>query len=185
MKKLALIVGHNSKAQGAVRVTDGVSEYAYYSKFADELAALAPDQYVVLHRKPSSGYSTEIDQVYGEANNLHVSATVELHFNASASPSATGTEVLTSGTRNSMILCNLMQETLTKTLRLKSRGVKQVTKQQRGGRSLWAGYSPAALIEPFFGSNRHDCETVDNLRHEFLRAVHAACLAFLARPDVR
>ena len=185
MKKIALIIGHNSRAKGAVRVTDGVSEYDYYTKFAEELAALTPDQYVILKRQPSSGYSTEIDKVYGEANALHVSATVELHFNASASASATGTEVLTSGTRNSMILCNSLQEKLTQALRLKSRGVKQVTKQQRGGRSLWAGYSPAALIEPFFGSNRHDCETVDKLRHEFLHAVHDACTTFLSRPDIR
>lgn len=185
MKKIALIVGHNPKSQGAARVTDGVTEYVFYKKVAEELKALDPDQYVILYRDPAGGYSKEIDRVYAEADAQRVSGTVELHFNAAGSASATGTEVLTSGTRNSLILSNLLQDKMVVALRLKSRGVKQVTKQQRGGRSLWAGRAPAALIEPFFGSNRHDCETVDEKRDKFVKALHDACTTFLNRPDIK
>lgn len=185
MKKIALIIGHNPLAQGAVRVTDRVTEFVFFKKLADELTALAPDQYVVLQRSPEGGYAKEIDRVYSEANALRVSGTVELHFNSSISSSASGTEVLTSGTRNSMILCNLLQDHMTIALKLKSRGVKQVTKQQRGGRSLWVGNSPAALIEPFFGSNYHDCTVVDTNRDKFVKALHDACTAFLKRPDIK
>lgn len=185
MKKIALIIGHNPKSQGAVRVTDGMTEFAFYKKLAEDLKALAPDQYVILQRSPEGGYAKEIDRVYAEANALRVSGTVELHFNAAAAASASGTEVLTSGTRNSMILCNLLQDHMTTALKLKSRGVKQVTKQQRGGRSLWVGSSPAALIEPFFGSNRNDCEVIDRNYDKFVKSLHDACTTFLKRPDIK
>ena len=185
MKQIALIIGHNVKAQGAVRVTDRVSEFVFWSKLARELAALNPEQYVILERQAGLDYATEIDRVYAKANDLGVSGTVELHFNSAAAASASGTEVLTSGTRGSMILSNLLQDKMQVALRLKSRGVKQVTKQQRGGRSLWAGASPAALIEPFFGSNRNDCEVVDRVRATFVAALHDACTTFLKRPDTK
>lgn len=185
MKRIALIVGHNAKSQGAVRVTDGMTEFAFYKKVAEDVKALAPSQYVVLLRKPEGGYASEIDRVYAEADAAGVSGTVELHFNGSASPSANGTEVLTSGTRGSLILSNLLHYYITGALETRRRGVKQVTNQQRGGRSLWVGRSPAALIEPFFGSNRHDCETVDSKYAEFVQALHKACTFFLTRPDTK
>ena len=185
MKKIALIVGHNPKSQGAVRVTDGKSEYVFNKKLAEDLKALKPEQYSIIFRDPAGGYAKEIDLAYAEANEQRVSGTVELHFNASAAASATGTEVLTSGTRNSMILCNLLQDKMFLALRLKNRGVKQVTKQQRGGRSLWAGSSPAALIEPFFGSNRNDCEVIDRNYDKFVKALHDACTTFLNRADIK
>lgn len=184
LRKIALVVGHNAKSQGAVRVTDKMTEFAWNGTLAKDLQAIMPSRYIILYRDPAGGYAKEIDRVYAEANRINAAATIELHFNGAADPRATGTEVLSSGTRNSMILCNGLQNAMLQSLKLRSRGVKVLNKDMRGGRSLWAGRAPAALIEPYFGSNPSDCAISDKNYQAFVKSLHEACSAFLNRPDM-
>ena len=176
-KKIGLVVGHNPIARGAVRATDGVAEFDFWSKVADEIKALNPGKFIVLYRSAAGGYNTEVSRVYSEANRLKVAATVELHFN-SAAVQATGTETLTSGTVNSMRLCGVLQEYMVDALGLRDRGMKRVSRSDRGGLSLWAGAAPAALVEPFFGSNKDDCQRFDERRQRFIKAINDACIEF-------
>ncbi len=45
----------------------------------------------------------------------------------------------------------------------RDRGIKILSRSDRGGRSLHAGRAPAILVEPFFGSHSADCRAADSL----------------------
>lgn len=173
--KVALIVGHNAKAQGAVRVTDGRTEYDWCGVLAEAIHRLDPARYIIIRRTPGTG---EIARAYAMADQTGVLATVELHFNGGPA-AATGTETLTSGSRGSVRLCDLLQRHMVSALGLPDRGVKVRGRKDRGGSSLHSGKAPAALIEPYFGSNRGDCVTADAQMTNLALAIHRACVAYL------
>lgn len=62
--KIAIVVGHNSRAQGAVRVTDGRSEFDWNGELAGLIQSHDPDAVRVFRREAGGGYSAEIDRVY-------------------------------------------------------------------------------------------------------------------------
>lgn len=159
MKKLALVVGHNSVAQGAVR-SDGVSEFQFNSrvaKLAQDYAHKAyPDLEVrVFFRQAGLGYRKEIERVYEETDRWGASLTNELHFNSHSDPSAHGAEILSSGTASSFKFAQITQDMLVGRMGMRDRGVK-TRKTGRGSESLMSGKAPAILSEPFFGSSSKD-----------------------------
>lgn len=153
--RLAIVVGHNSEAQGAVRSDTGESEYVWNSRLALMIEDKAADYGLtvrIFKRVPSGGYRREIARVYDEVDRWRADASVELHFNGAASPAATGTETLSSGTALSLRLAEAVQREMVAALGLRDRGIKTRAVDERGGGSLFAGRAPAILIEPFFGS---------------------------------
>lgn len=179
MSAVALIVGHNPRAQGAVRVTDGRTEFDWCGDLALAIKAHAPGMYEVIRRQSHpSGYAGEIRNAYAYADAKGVSATVELHFNGGP-PTATGTETLTSGTKGSLRLAGLIQPAMVGALGLRDRGLVTRGRADRGGESLWAGRAPAVLIEPYFGSRDADCQAADRHYAALAGAIHRACVAFI------
>ncbi|MCK9513575.1 MAG: N-acetylmuramoyl-L-alanine amidase [Pigmentiphaga sp.] len=175
-RRIALVVGHNPRAQGAVRVTDGRTEYDWCGALAEQVAALEPGRYVVIRRTPGAG---EIARAYAEVDASGATASVELHFNSFSTPSATGTETLISGSAASRRLATLVQAEMVAALGLRDRGLKQTAPKQGGHAALNAGRPPAILIEPYFGSNRADCEAADRSLPALAAGIHRACLAYL------
>jgi|DEB0MinimDraft_4_1074332.scaffolds.fasta_scaffold00223_17 N-acetylmuramoyl-L-alanine amidase len=161
-KKLAIIVGHNSQKQGAVRADNGQSEFEFNTGLAKCIHAYADAsvESQIFFRKPGVGYPQEVIDVYKEVDQWGADAAIELHFNA-AGKTATGTEVLSSGTPGSMALAGYVQDKMVDALGLPDRGVKVRADGGRGSRSLMAGKAPTILIEPFFGSNPKNCAKVD------------------------
>lgn len=162
-KKLAIIVGHNSKSKGAVRVDNDQSEFEFNSALAQSIQSYASGglDCLIFFRRPGVGYPQEVKDVYKEVDEWGADAAIELHFNF-AGKTATGTEVLSSGTAGSMALAGYVQSEMVDCLGLADRGVKVRDNGGRGSASLMAGKAPTILIEPFFGSNRKDCEKVDD-----------------------
>jgi len=158
MKKVAIVVGHNERSQGAVRPDTGETEYVYNGKIARYMESIA-DEYglnaKVFYRTSRGGYTREINRVYEEADNWGADACVELHFNAAGNPNASGTETLSSGSRRSLRLAEEVQMELVDELGLRNRGVKVRNSRTkgRGYRSLVAGRAPAILTEPFFATS--------------------------------
>lgn len=153
--KLAVVVGHNAISQGAVSV-DGTSEFIWNSQLAELIKDISPREVEIFYRVHGGGYSREIDRVYAQVDKYSPDVSVELHFNGSASASASGCLTLSSGSSGSLRLAqNIQQETL-RVLQNRNRGVEVRQKSDRGGRSLWAGKAPAVMTEPFFGSNAED-----------------------------
>lgn len=167
MKRLAIVVGHNSEKQGARRHDTGESEFAWNSDLARMIEACAADypeiEIRTFFRQPGLGYRREIEAVYEDTDRWGANATVELHFNASDNPAASGTETLSSGTPASMALAVDVNREMVAALGLKDRGVKTRTAQDRGGRSLISGRAPAILIEPYFGSSAKGLKATDEL----------------------
>lgn len=175
--KLAIVIGHNWKSQGAVRKDTGETEYKWNSRLAEMIvneAAVYPSIEVkVFKRTPGGGYRREIHRVYDETDDWNADATVELHFNSHHNPDATGTETLTSGTRLSLRFAEAVQENMLDALGLKDRGEK-IVRSGRGSASLIAGRAPAILTEPFFGSSPKGLKATDE-SHE-MRSLAVAIL---------
>jgi N-acetylmuramoyl-L-alanine amidase len=165
MKRLAIIVGHNSEKQGAVRHDTGETEFVWNSDLAKLIEYEARDypgiEVKTFFRQAGLGYTREIRRVYEETDRWGANATVELHFNSASSPKATGTETLISGTPASMALAVSVNREMVAALGLRDRGVKTRSADDRGGASLMSGRAPAILIEPFFGSSPEGQKATD------------------------
>jgi N-acetylmuramoyl-L-alanine amidase len=171
--KIAVVVGHNARAQGAVRVTDGRTEYDWNGDLAEMIQEIDPEAVGLFHRTPGGGYSREIDRVYCEVDRWGADVSLELHFNA-ATPQAHGCETLSSGTRGSLRLAEAVQAAIVEALPVRDRGVKVRQAHERGGRSLWAGRAPAVLLEPYFGSNASECHMADDYKSVLAEAIYPA-----------
>lgn len=182
--KLAVVVGHNAQSQGAVRGDTRETEYVWNGRLAQVMERLAPEFGVdlrVFRRVAGGGYRSEILRVYSQVDQWGADASIELHFNGAASPDASGTETLSSGTALSLRLAAAVQNEMVIALGLRDRGIKTVSSSERGGRSLIAGVAPAILVEPFFGSSpkgqaaSNELVEQENLARAYLRG---AVLAF-------
>ncbi|MCG7520840.1 N-acetylmuramoyl-L-alanine amidase [Ruegeria sp. Ofav3-42] len=173
--KLAIVVGHNARAQGAVRPDTGETEFVWNSALALLIQSLAkhyPDINVqVFFREPGPSYGREIRDVYRKTDEWGADAVIELHFNSHHNPNATGTETLSSGSRLSLLLAEALQEEMLDALGLRDRGEK-IVRKGRGSASLISGRAPAALIEPFFGSSPNGQQATDE-PHEMRALAHA------------
>jgi len=178
-KKIAIVVGHNSKAQGAVRVTDGRTEFDWNGAFADLIQAHDPENVRIFRREKGGGYSAEIDRVYAAVDAWGAGCSVELHFNGSVNPKANGGVTLSSGSKGSLKLAALVREGAAAVIGNTDRGVRVLGRKDRGGRSLHQGKCPAILTEPYFGSNARECLIADQHQDELAEAIYRAARKFL------
>lgn len=177
--KIGIVIGHNSAAQGATRVTDGWSEFRWNSNLADMIKQHDPASIAIFRRQAGLGYSREIDKVYAETDAWGADVTIELHFNASPNPSARGCLMLSSGTPASRRLAAVMQEKCLRVMGNQDRGVIIRGRHDLGGRSLWQGRAPAVMTEPYFGSNVEDCMRADISIDQLAEAHYRAARQFL------
>lgn len=177
--KLAIIVGHNVRAPGAVRVTDWQSEYVWNGRLAEMIKSHNPSGIQIFRRTSEGGYSREIDRVYAETDRWGATCCVELHFNSDDNPNARGCLVLSSGTAGSIALAKEIYPRMAEIMATKKRGIEIRQRHDRGGRSLWQGKSPCIMTEPYFGSNVSDCMVADRFMDELAEAVYRGAIAFM------
>jgi N-acetylmuramoyl-L-alanine amidase len=177
--RIAVKVGHNVKAQGAVR-KDGISEWIWNCELADMIRQHDPDSVRVFLREPGAG---GVRKAYAAVDAWNADVSIELHFNSVGSSQATGTETLSSGSKGSLALAEKVQEAMVGVLGLRDRGILIRTPwgktklERRGSTSLHAGKAPAVLIEPYFGSNPGDCATADRNKQALACAIYNAARA--------
>ena len=156
--KVAIVVGHQESNQGAVTVS-GLSEWSYNLPVANALSAILTSENkdlgissVVMH--PDVPHYQKPKLVNAEAPDL----CIELHFNSADSAQATGTEVLFwKGSKKGELFSGILQKSLIVSMGLKDRGIKPIaSKAERGGTILSEVKAPCVIVEPFFGSNKHD-----------------------------
>lgn len=182
-KRIAIVVGHNAKARGAVRVTDGQTEYEWNTDLAQMIQQIDPDHVRIFYRAPGLSYQSQIDKVYAEVNAWNPACSVELHFNSVADPRPSGCLTLTSGSSGSRRLCGLLQSAMQGVLGNRDKGIRVRKRGDLGGRSLWQGRAPAAMTEPFFGSNAADCHLADLHKDKLADAIYRACADFVGLPS--
>lgn len=175
--KVAIVIGHNARAQGAIRVTDGRTEFDWNGELAELIKQHDASAVGIFRRERGGGYSAEIDRVYAQTDAWGADCTVELHFNGSENPKSNGCLMLSSGTKGSMKLSTSMQKHCVGVLGNADRGVRVIGRRDRGGRSLWQGRAPAVLIEPYFGSNARECQIAGTHMDELAEAIYRAATA--------
>lgn len=175
--KIGIVVGHNSRAQGAVRCTDKRTEFDWNGELAGLIQAHDPANVRVFRREFGGGYSAEIDRVYAQTDAWGADVTIEMHFNGSANPEANGCLMLSSGTAGSLALARALQERCRAALGNADRGVQVRSRHDRGGRSLWQGRAPAVMTEPYFGSNAKECVRAQVRMDELAEAVYRAAIS--------
>lgn len=191
--KLAIVIGHNDEAQGAVRGDTGETEYSFNGRIALLMEEYARVKYPdletrVFRRVPMGSYSREINRVYDEVDAWGAHLSMELHFNGAASEAATGSETLTSGTPASMAAAMAVQQEVVNALDLRDRGVK-TRREGRGAGALMSGRAPAILVEPFFGSSPKGQKATDEDHEEKALAMAyiigaARALKVMPRQDI-
>jgi N-acetylmuramoyl-L-alanine amidase len=174
MKKIAIIVGHNKRSQGAQSIEPiGRSEFDFNSELAEIMETKANNfqfEVKVFSREYLGSYRKEIKKVYKEVNNWDADYSTELHFN-SAVFTVAGSEVLSSGSQKSINFAELTQKEQVKLFGREGktdRGIKIRKKGSRGYLSLVSGKAPAIIVEPFFGSNRGETRQIENIGLEKL-----------------
>lgn len=179
----AIVVGHNARGQGAVRVTDGVTEWAWNTQLAKLIKAHDPEGVGIFFRDPAAGgYSREIDKVYAEVSASGAKLSMELHFNGNDNPAASGGETWSSGSKGSLRLAKLVRERVDAVMGNDNRGIKIAKRHDNGGRSLWQGRPPAILTEPYFGTNAAGCLLATERMDQLAEAYYRSALEFLGRP---
>ena len=178
-KKIAIVIGHNKRAQGAIRITDGRTEYDWNSDLAAMIQEHSPGEIRVFRRTHGGGYSKEIDRVYAEVDEWGADVSIELHFNGAATPKAKGCVTLSSGTPGSLCLAGEVHKHLLGVMGTEDDGVVVRRRYERGGRSLWQGRAPAIMVEPYFGSNPDECLIADQHKDEIAEAIYRGAVAAL------
>ena len=175
--RIAIVVGHNKQAQGAVRVTDGRTEFDWNGELASLIASHSTDVRIFFRLK-GGGYSREIDEVYAQVDDWKADCSIELHFNGSANANAKGCLTLTSGTTGSRKLAGSVHKRMLAVMGGEDDGIRARGRHERGGRSLWQGKAPAILVEPYFGSNAAECLIADMHMDELAEAIYRGAREF-------
>lgn len=152
MKKIALIVGHSSKAQGCSNKNYNISEYT----FNYDLALKVYRRLEQAGHKPHiftriNGLSDLVKRVNKDNPNIAIS----FHCNA-FNTKVSGTETLYyKNSNNAKQLATCIQTEIVNCLNLNDRGLKPVT-TENGSFLLKGLKATACLLEPFFLDNDND-----------------------------
>jgi N-acetylmuramoyl-L-alanine amidase len=184
-KHVAICVGHSRAGDNGAANVFGVYEWHFNKPLADRVAELIRDSghlaSVVGHYNGNS-YGSAMTDAAKQVKMLCADATLELHFNAAGSTSATGFEFLCwHSSKRSGDLATSMQKAFQKAFPdQRNRGVKLNTPADRGSGFLQKTHCPAVICEPFFGSNPHDTAFFNTHREELACAYADGILNWLS-----
>ena len=180
MTKVAVCVGHNSKAQGAMG-NMGVSEYILNSAIANIIKQRLKDsdiQVKIFHRRPYKSYRRQMIRLANEVNAFDPCFAIEMHFNAGNSK-ARGHEALYWHTSNKgRKIAFVFNQYFGKYLNTRDRGIKPLTKADRGARFTYSIKAPAIICEPFFAGNE---DYILNDRFEALVTAYVEAIKFTVK----
>lgn len=184
--KFAIVVGHSSEAMGAFSPHLKKHEYEVWKDFATDLWRHAKEQGLDPQIFLRDGRT--IKKV-GEEVSKFGGVAIELHFNSYSDIHTRGAETLydvdPSGAKSfAGFVHKEVLKALTETNPLandvneknpfkkpKDRGLKLVTAGDRGYMNLQSVKLPSCLIEPFFGTNRLDCELFTRCRAALIKGL--------------
>lgn len=162
--RIAFVVGHTEKSKGANSCFN-LKEWDFYNIMLNDLVCSANYEFDVFFHDPNiGGYTTRIKNTATRLNKNDYSLVIELHFNSYGERSANGCETLyyyksKKGRDYAKAFSDLVnQET---NIRTRNGGLKALAnRKDRGFASVYYPKAPTILIEPFFGSNKHDCTRI-------------------------
>ena len=156
MRKVALVVGHRKKSQGAWG-NAGWSEYRFNSKLAKKIKkTLSSDDIAVkiFYRDDEwGGYGEKMKRLHKRIDEWGSDYSISMHFNAASSVMVAGHEVLYCSKRGKKA-AEILNREFAKALGSADRGIKRRGRGDRGGGFLCRGRSACILAEPFFAAHQ-------------------------------
>ncbi len=134
--RIAFVVGHNSKSQGAMSY-QGESEYLFNLKVGSKLknVFVKDDDY--------------LDELKG------FDLIIELHFNAFKGDAFGAESLVRSHDENAASISEFLLEHFCNHFKIRNRGVKYISKRMRGYKNLLQyGDTPSLIFEPCFADRR-------------------------------
>lgn len=175
--KIAIVVGHSEKSQGAVNYK-GETEFSFNSRIAEKIKEHISEKYpkkkVKIFYRPAGSYTVAVKQVGKDVGKWSAKISMELHFN-SFKKEAYGCEILMWGNseyaKETISVSDKITDNLSKEFNLKERyfhkysdgsfgdGVKILGGREKGATNIKAcndaGVKIAMLIEPCFANIEH------------------------------
>lgn len=177
-RRLAVVVGHSEARPGAAGLPPlGAREYTWNLGLAAFMETAARDHEAFglqVFTRDKGG----LRGAYGRARDWGADAAVELHFNAAAAAAASGTETIYGEAARDLAFAEAVQAATVGALGLKDRGCKRPW-AGRGAVNLSLLEVPTVIVEPGFGSNRHDCRVMHDRRGPLAAALVEAAAEFL------
>lgn len=181
MKKVAIVVGHDSKEPGAKALLPiGMNEYMFnvglsrsITDWFDRLVDQGLSAHVFFRDKLG------IEKTYEELKLWGPDYCIELHFNSHSDKSIRGTETLC--VEHNKDFAQAIQAAICKAFGRSpktDRGIKVLKEGDRGYHSVSALKCPSCLIEPFFGSNQEDCTLADDRKESLAMSIVEAVRNF-------
>ena len=155
--RVAIVIGHNSKYQGAIGSLD-ISEWKFNSQLAEDIkeSNYSGVDIRIFHRVPSKSYTKQMKILNAEIEDWGADLAIELHFNASIDEGVNGHEVLyCKGSKLGKKIAKVFDTNFDVFLTNADRNIKAVKKKNRGGGFVCRGKEPRILLEPFFASHQH------------------------------
>jgi N-acetylmuramoyl-L-alanine amidase len=166
--KTNIVIGHSSKDQGATDKNNGMTEFLYANAVAYNILDIKGLDVKIVYR------NTTYRNLPAEINKYDSDLNICLHLNA-ANKSAEGSEVLSSGSKKSLVFANIIASKMAELFGVNNRGVKIRKKGQRGSNVLVNTKAPTVILEPFFIDNSNDLE-LDETKVRQYAALICACI---------
>lgn len=153
--KIAVVVGHSEKSQGAENKRYQVNEFDFFKSLAQGIKSdfsefNMHDEIVIIHRE--NGYT----KLPSEINSFNVGLVVSLHANA-YDTTVQGCEMLYyHKSESGKEIATIFQKKMQKLLANADRGIKPKSSEDRGGYLLKETDAPCIICEPFFIDNDAD-----------------------------
>jgi len=152
--KCALVIGHSIKAQGAVNLRSGISEYQFNKLISPWIVGRINEENidaVIIERESLKLLPEKINQF-----NPHFS--IEMHCNSSENMLSSGSEVLYwHDSEKGKVFANILLESFIE-CGYRKRGIKPVYFADKGRVYLSKTTCPAIIAEPFFINNNDEFE---------------------------
>lgn len=158
MSLIAICIGHSRSGDRGAESVDGTTEWDFNRTLGKIVVArlmAAGRSAILIDRYEGRGYTSAMRWLGGYLKKLGATTALELHFNSSDNPKASGFEYLhheDSGRGHDLAIA-LTDFQRARFPRAFSRGVKYISKRGRGWAFLNLTPCPAVICEPFFGSN--------------------------------
>jgi len=170
MSKLcALVIGHKKKSPGAVNGDKNISEFDFNENLALRIEKKVEKAQV------QRIYRRTYKQLPEDINELNPVFIISLHCN-SYNTEVSGTEVLYyHRSEKGKEMAKILLSHLVDYLKLRNRGIKPRTSEERGGYLLRYTKAPCVIAEPFFIDNDSDLaraqEDIDGLAGAYAAAI--------------
>lgn len=185
--KLGIIVGHESRAQGAQMASPfKIYEYSFNKDIANRAQAYArakhPNVIVEVILRDGIG----ISGAYLKARKALCDAVVELHFNA-ANTRAHGSETLCTADTNDVDFAHVMHDMVCQVFERgnASRGVKCISRSDRGNINVHSFPGGAnCLLEPFFGDNETEAKAAMEKKDHYAQGIIEGAVLWAKKVDL-